>query len=64
MPKKQRELISAAEVAGLLRKDTRTVQRMAEHGQLPVAGKLPGRTGAYLFDAEDVAAHIAEKASA
>lgn len=32
----------------------RTVQRMAKSGRLPVAQKLPGGRGVYLFRQEDV----------
>lgn len=35
--------------------------RLVQRGGLP-ARKLPGRTGAYLFDPADVAALIAERA--
>ncbi len=43
-------MLSAAQVAELLGKSARTIQRMAEAGDLP-AEKMPGLTGAYLFDA-------------
>ena len=45
-----RRLLSAAQVAGMLGKSTRTIQRMARNGDLP-AEQMPGQTGAYLFDA-------------
>ena len=32
----------------------RTVQRLAASGALPVAHKLPGQTGAFLFSPADV----------
>lgn len=35
----------------------RTVQRLAAQGQLPVVTKLPGTTGAYLFDMEGIRDH-------
>jgi predicted DNA-binding transcriptional regulator AlpA len=53
MPSPQK-LISTSEVAALLGIDPRTVQRRAESGDIPTAGKLPGATGAYLFNEADV----------
>lgn len=44
------DLLTTAEVAELLGKRVRTVQRMVAKGQLIAAQKLPGPTGAYLFD--------------
>lgn len=52
MPKNP--LIPTAETAEILRVDVRTVHRMAEDGRLTPALKIPGRTGAYLFDRNDV----------
>ncbi len=34
----------------MLRVDVRTVHRITASGHLPYAVKIPGRTGAYLFD--------------
>jgi excisionase family DNA binding protein len=45
-----RRLLSAAQVAELLGKSVRTVQRLADSGEIR-AEKLPGTTGAYVFDA-------------
>ncbi|RZT59359.1 helix-turn-helix protein [Microcella alkaliphila] len=42
--------MTTTEVATLLGKQARTIQRQADAGILPTIGKLPGRTGAYLFD--------------
>lgn len=50
MPKNQHDIITTTEVAKLLRIDARTVQRKATTGELPTVSKLPGETGAYLFD--------------
>ena len=47
-------LLSTAQVAVMLGKSTATVKRMALAGTLPPAIKLPGETGAYLFDRADV----------
>lgn len=44
------DLVSTAEAADLLGMRVRTVQRRAKEGRLPVAQKLPGTTGAYLFN--------------
>lgn len=38
----------------MIGKDVRTVHRLADSGALPSAMKLPGRTGALLFDREVV----------
>lgn len=44
------ELITAAQAARILGVDSKTIRRRALAGLLPVAIKLPGFTGAYLFD--------------
>lgn len=49
-------VIATAETAELLGVSVRTVHRMVAQGMLPPAGKLPGRTGSYLFDEGDVLA--------
>lgn len=50
MPKTdQRTLITTSEAAVLLGVDATTVQRRARRGILP-GHKMPGRTGAYVFD--------------
>ncbi|MGB3604224.1 MAG: helix-turn-helix domain-containing protein [Gordonia sp. (in: high G+C Gram-positive bacteria)] len=43
-------VITAAEVADLLQLSRTEVIRRAGDGRLPTTSKLPGRTGAYLFD--------------
>lgn len=48
------ELITADEAAAIVNRSRRTVQRWADAGTLPVARKLPGRTGLYLFHRGDV----------
>lgn len=63
MLKNQPDLIASPEVARLLRLDARTVQRQAERGELPTVGKLPGRTGAYLFDRQVIEALVLERAA-
>ncbi len=42
--------MTTTEVGGLLGLSARTVQRMAERGELPHVRKLPGVNGSYLFD--------------
>lgn len=54
------ELISAQDAERLLKKDRRTIHRWAASGKLPVAHKLPGDTGAFLFRRSDVEALKAE----
>ncbi len=50
------ELLSTGESAELLDTTVATVSRWAAAGKLPVAHKMPGRTGAYLFNRSDVEA--------
>jgi hypothetical protein len=49
----QRQLLTAVQVAEILGKPVRAVQRMAKAGLIP-ATKLDGQTGAYVFDPDDV----------
>ena len=56
-------LIGTREAATLLNVSLPTATRMAQEGELPVVGKLPGRTGAYLFDRAAVEALAAERAA-
>lgn len=62
------DLLTATQVGRLIDRSGRTVIRMSEAGELPLATKLPGPNGAHLFrrtDAEALAAKInADKASA
>lgn len=62
MPK-NRHLITTAQAAKILRVDPRTVHRLSARGDLPVALKIAGRTGALLFEEADVLA-LAEQRSA
>ena len=48
--------IGTSAAAELLGVSVRTVHRMVAQGMLTPAGKLPGNTGAYLFDEGDVLA--------
>lgn len=44
------DLLTTAQVAERIDKTISTVNRWAATGKLPVAHKLPGRTGVNLFD--------------
>lgn len=48
----------------MLGKSIRTVQRLADSGNLRVAHKLPGPNGAYLFERTDVEALLADSDAA
>lgn len=54
--------LTSAEVARVLGRSVRTVHRLVEDGVLP-AMKLPGETGAYLFDPKDVEALAKQRAA-
>ncbi len=60
MPK---PLLSTAETADRLGRSISTVTRLAESGRLPIAHRMPGKTGAMLFDVEAVDAFAASEAS-
>lgn len=55
------ELLTSPEAGQILGKSARTVQRLADAGALPVAQKLPGPNGAYLFRRSDVEALLEPK---
>jgi predicted DNA-binding transcriptional regulator AlpA len=58
------DLLTSTEAGQIIGKSARTVQRMAESGELPVAQKLPGPNGAYLFRRTEIEALVpAERAS-
>jgi predicted site-specific integrase-resolvase len=57
------DLLPTAEVARLAKANTATVNRWAKSGRLPVAVKIPGKTGANLYRREDVSALLAELAA-
>ena len=50
------DLLTSTQAGAILTKSGRTVQRMADAGKIPVAQKLPGPNGAYLFRRSDVEA--------
>jgi Helix-turn-helix domain len=58
------ELIPTSEVAALARVDIATVNRWVKAGRLHAAVKSPGLRGANLYRRGDVAAFLAERASA
>lgn len=55
--------MTTPEVAAALKRPLSTVQWQAAHGKLPVAFKLPGPTGAYLFDPADIHKIAADEGS-
>lgn len=55
-------LIGTQDATRLLSMSRRDVVRLVERGELVPVGKLPGTTGAYLFDPNDVAALAAARA--
>lgn len=55
------DLLTAAQVAERKNVSPRTVARWAASGKLPVAQRLPGQTGALLFDQDDVDELTAER---
>lgn len=57
------EQCTTAEAAATLQVDRRTVRRLIEEGALSPTMKLPGKTGAYLFDRADVEALKESRAS-
>lgn len=46
--------VTMAELAARTGKDRKQLRRMIADGRLKPAMKLPGKTGAYLFDPEEV----------
>ena len=54
------QLITAAQAAQILGRGVSTVHRYHEIGRLPAAAKLPGLTGAKLFDRKVVERFAAE----
>lgn len=58
------ELLTSGQSGALLGRSYRTVIRLAETGELPIAQKLPGPNGAYLFRRADVEALADKRAEA
>lgn len=57
------EQFTTHEVASQLSVDRSTVRRLVDRGVLTPTMKLPGKTGAYLFDRSDVEALKETRAS-
>lgn len=55
--------VGSAEAAELLGWSRAKVKREAQHGRIPVALKMPGETGAYLFDRIAIEQLVAERAA-
>lgn len=49
-------LLTSPQAGAILGKSARTIQRMADSGDLPYVHKLDGPNGAYLFDPDVIAA--------
>lgn len=52
------EFIASAQAAPILGYSVAWVNKLASQGRLPVAHKMSGRTGAYLFRREDLDAYM------
>jgi excisionase family DNA binding protein len=57
------DFLTTAEVAKILNYSVAWVNKLAKSERLPVARKLPGHTGAYLFRRADVDALITGRAA-
>ena len=57
-------MLSTAEAAVLLKVRPASVRRFTAEGKLPAALKMPGSTGAYLYEPEAVEALRAERGAA
>lgn len=63
MQREPETYLTSPQAGLLLGKSARTITRMADAGKLPIAQKLPGPNGAYLFRRSDVVALAAEVAA-
>lgn len=57
------DLIPTAQAAAIHGVDVATINRWARAGRLPVAVKIPGKTGANLYRRADVEALLPESAA-
>jgi predicted DNA-binding transcriptional regulator AlpA len=57
------DLITTAQVAELLGITVAWANKLAAADRLPVAQKLPGQTGAYLFCREDIDTEVRRRTS-
>ncbi len=53
-PKPINTLVTSSEVASIFGCDVRTVHRWTAEGRLTAVTKLPGKTGAWLYDRADI----------
>lgn len=58
------DFLTTAQVAELLGYTVAWTNKLAASGRLPVAHKLPGRTGAYLFYRGDIEAKAQQQPAA
>lgn len=59
MPAHKPDLMGSAQVCDLAKINRSTLSRHVAEGKIAPAHRLPGRTGAMLFDRRDVAVYIA-----
>lgn len=64
MPNTPDELLTSSQAGTILNRSYRTVIRLADLGKLPIAAKLPGPNGAYLFRRGDVEKLAAQRSEA
>lgn len=57
------QLIGAAEAAGILHLDLRTVHRKIARGDIPFVAKLPGIRGSFVLDRAEVERIAVERAA-
>jgi predicted DNA-binding transcriptional regulator AlpA len=57
------DFLTTAQVADILNYTVPWVNKLAATGRLPVAQKLPGRTGAYLFSRSEIERIASERAA-
>ena len=62
MSSSYKDVLPSVEVASKLGLTRAGLTRLVQRGGLTPVVKLPGRTGAYLFDPDEVAALAAERA--
>ena len=58
------DLLTSTQAGQIIGRSGRTVVRQAELGAIPIATKLPGPNGAYLFRRSDIEAYAALRPSA
>jgi excisionase family DNA binding protein len=58
------ELLTTSQVAERYRLSVTHLNRLALKGELPYERKLPGRTGAYLFNSSAIEAYLSQRGAA